>query len=267
MERLDSQLLLGHVLGRDRAWLMAHPEKHLTPTETNDFSALCARRLEGIPVAYLLGTWGFYGLTLQVTPAVLIPRPETELVVDWGLELRADFLPGGESVQIIDLGTGSGAIALAVKSRWAQAEVTGIDASQAALEVATRNAATLGLDIHFRHGDWWSAVRGQRFGLALANPPYIASGDRHLRALEHEPESALTPGGDGLDAIRDIVAGAPEHLLPGSWLLLEHGWDQADAVQALLSDYRFDKITTRQDLGGQERCTGARWGTAPQSTH
>jgi len=189
---------------------------------------------------------------------VLVPRPETELLVEWALEC----LPAEAAVDVIDLGTGSGAIALALQRERPLARVHASDASADALAVARGNAQRLGLAVQFVHGDWWAPLQGRRFALAVSNPPYIAGDDPHLPALVHEPRGALTPEGDGLDALRRVVRDAPAHLLPGAWLLLEHGHDQADAVQALLHAAGFEAPQTRADLAGLPRCTGARWPTA-----
>lgn len=258
LDRLDAQLLLAHLLQRDRTWLIAHDDDRLAPSTAAAFADGCRRRAAGEPLAYVLGERGFHGLTLQVTPAVLDPRPDTETLVDWALEL----LPRGAGLRprVIDLGTGSGAIALAVAKRCTTAQVVATDLSRDALAVARGNARRLGLPLSCAEGSWWQAVAADaRFDLALANPPYIAGDDPHLQALRHEPLLALTPGGDGLNALRQIVAGAPAHLTPGGWLLLEHGWDQAAAVAALLGDAGFERIETRHDLGQRPRCTGGRW--------
>jgi len=256
LDRLDAQLLLAHVLARPRSWLLAHDDAPLDDLQRGAWQALLARRLAGEPVAYLIGAKEFHGLALRVDANVLVPRPETELLVDWAIE-RLEAMSSPER-RVIDLGTGSGAIALAVKHAVPSARVVASDVDPAALQVAQTNAKRLGLDIGWHLGSWWSCFAGERFGLVLSNPPYIAGGDPHLAALHHEPTLALTPGGDGLGALRAIVAGAPEHLEPGGWLLLEHGHDQADAVQALLRAHDFAAIETRRDLGGQPRCTGAR---------
>jgi release factor glutamine methyltransferase len=253
LDRLDAQLLLAHVLARPRPWLLAHDDAALDAGQGGAFGALLARRAAGEPVAYLLGEKAFHGLVLRVDANVLVPRPDTEALVDWAIELLA----GMTSARVVDLGTGSGAIALAVKRACPSASVLATDISAAALAVARANAAGLGLDIAMRQGAWWHAVEGQHFDLILSNPPYIAGGDSHLAALQHEPTLALTPGGDGLDALREIVAGARERLAPGGRILLEHGYDQADAVQTLLRGQGFVGIETRRDLGGQPRCTGA----------
>lgn len=257
LDRLDAQWLLGHLLARDSAWLLAHGDDPLPADKAAAYADLWRRRAAGEPLAYLVGTVGFHGLTLQVTPAVLVPRPDTETLVDWAL----DLLPmlGAGRPQVLDLGTGSGAIALAVAHRHPAADVTATDLSPAALAVAQGNAQALGLRLHWAQGGWWQALPADaRFDLVLSNPPYIAGGDPHLAALQHEPLLALSPGGDGLDALRAIITGAPAHLVPGGWLLLEHGWDQACAVAALLADAGFDAIGHRHDLGGHPRCTGGR---------
>lgn len=254
VDRLDTQLLLAHRLGRSRAWLLAHDEDLLDAATAERFTADLARRAAGVPFAYLVGEREFHGLMLRVTPDVLVPRPDTEVLVDWALAL----LPAGAPARVADLGTGSGAIALAVKNGRPHAAVTATDRSAAALAVAADNAHRLGLDIEFVHGAWWQPLAGRRFDLVLSNPPYIAGADPHLAALAHEPRGALTPEGDGLDALRAIVVGAAAHLEPGAWLLLEHGYDQAEDVQALLAAAGFGEIATRHDLGGQARCTGGR---------
>jgi release factor glutamine methyltransferase len=258
LDRLDAQLLLGHVLGRPRTWLIAHDEDPLGEAEAAAYGNLCRRRADGEPLAYLVGEREFHGLALQVDAAVLVPRPETEVLVDWALELLAGELAANPAPQVVDLGTGSGAIALAVKHRHPAAVLTATDLSEPALAVARRNAERLALDVDFHDGAWWAPLPGRRFDLALSNPPYIAGGDPHLAALRHEPTLALTPGGDGLDSIRAIVAGAGAHLRAGGWLLIEHGWDQPEAVAALLQTHGFEAVATRGDLAGHGRCTGGR---------
>ncbi len=258
IERFDAQLLLGHVLGRDRAWLLAHDDAALLGKDAARFEALVARRHRGEPVAYLVGEKEFHGLALQVDARVLVPRPDTEVLVDWAIELLRGALAGTAAPAVVDLGTGSGAIALAVKQACAGAAVTATDASPDALTVARGNAQRLGLGVEFLSGSWWQPLAGRRFHLALSNPPYIAEGDRHLDALTAEPRSALTSGPDGLEALREIVGSAADHLAPGGWLLLEHGFDQSDAVQALLAAAGFEAVGSRRDLGGQVRCTGGR---------
>lgn len=252
--RLDAQVLAAHRLGRDRTWLIAHGEATVEPALARRLAEDFAQRADGVPLAYLVGTREFHGLALAVTPDVLDPRPDTETLVDWALELAP---PSGRAV---DLGTGSGAIALALQHARPSLEVWATDRSARALEVARGNAAALGLPVRFAEGDWWSALPlDLRFALVLSNPPYIAAGDPHLPTLRHEPAEALSPGGDGLDAIRAIVAGAPARLCPGAWLLLEHGFDQADQVRELLRARGFTQPRTRHDLAGRPRCTGACW--------
>ena len=263
IDRLDAQMIVGAQLAQQRAWLIAHDDALLSASQADAARAAFQRRAAGEPVAYLLGEKEFHGLRLEVDANVLVPRPDTEVLVDWALELLAArlLLPASSDRPapcVIDLGTGSGAIALAVKHDCPRAHVMATDASADALAVARRNADRLGLDVGFAHGSWWSATRSDaRFDLILSNPPYIAGGDAHLAALAHEPLLALTPGGDGLDALREIVGGAAAHLAPGGRLLLEHGYDQADAVAALLRRQGFAAIETRLDLAGQPRCTGA----------
>jgi release factor glutamine methyltransferase len=253
--RLDAQLLLSHLLARPRAWLLAHDDQTLEAGQALALPGLLARRAAGEPLAYIVGAVDFRGLRLDVSPAVLVPRPETELLVEWALEC----LTAAPAQTLIDLGTGSGAIAMAVKHARPQAAVCASDASLQALALARTNAVRLGLDVEFLAGDWWTPVAGRRFGVALSNPPYVAVGDSHLAALRHEPQQALTSGEDGMDALRRIVGGAPAQLWPGAWLLLEHGHDQAAAVQALLVAAGFGAPQTRHDLAGLPRCTGAAW--------
>jgi release factor glutamine methyltransferase len=260
---LDAQLLLARALATTRTTLIAHDERLLTAGEDARWSAWLERRLAGEPLAYLLGEKEFHGLRLEVGAGVLVPRPETELLVDWAAERvpspsPRDGLAVDAPMRIADLGTGSGAIALALKQLRPRAEVLGSDASAAALAVARRNAARLGLAIEWIESSWWDGLQGRRFDVVVANPPYIAAGDPHLHALRHEPIVALTPGGDGLDALRTIIAGAPTRLDAGGWLLLEHGFDQAVAVRDLLRAAGFASLETRRDLSGLERATGGR---------
>ena len=256
LDRLDAQLLLGHQLQRDRAWLIAHDDAELDAPGAALFTQACQRRADGEPLAYLTGERGFHGLNLRVTPDVLVPRPDTETLVDWALDLLR-LRPPAPPPRVLDLGTGSGAVALAVAHSHPPAQLTATDLSPAALAVAQANAQRLGLAVDFKRGGWWQALPGAvRFDLVLSNPPYIAGDDPHLPALRHEPALALTPGGDGLGALREIIAGAPAHLAPGGWLLLEHGWDQATAVAALLRSAGFERVATRFDLEGRPRCTG-----------
>lgn len=255
VERLDAQWLLEHLLQRTRSWLLAHDDEALPAEAAAAWPALLARRAAGEPLAYVVGEREFCGLRLRVNPAVLVPRPETELLVHWALEL----LPLAPAPRLVDLGTGSGAIAIALWRSLPGIEIWATDASAAALDTARANAVRHGAVLRFGLGSWWQAVPAQRFSLVVSNPPYIAEGDPHLAALGHEPQQALTSGADGLDAIREIVAGAPGHLLPGGWLLLEHGHDQASTIAALLGSHGFVAVKTRADLAGLPRCTGARW--------
>ncbi|RYG14547.1 MAG: peptide chain release factor N(5)-glutamine methyltransferase [Burkholderiales bacterium] len=254
VDRLDSQLLLLHTLRKpaaNRAWLLAHDGDAIDAPHWQDYAALCRRRLTGEPVAYLTGRKEFYGLDLQVDARVLVPRPDTETLVEWALEV----IGGIRQPRVLDLGTGSGAIALAIKQQRPDADVHAVEASAGALEVAQGNARALNLDVSFRQGSWFEGVSGHYHAI-VSNPPYVAAGDPHLAALAHEPASALASGPDGLDDIRQIVHAAPRHLHPQGWLLLEHGFDQAAAVRALLAA-GLAGATSRTDLAGIERCSGA----------
>jgi release factor glutamine methyltransferase len=255
LARLDAQLLLLHALGRaseDRGWLLAHDDDVLAPAQQEAFLGLARRRAAGEPAAYLLGHKEFFGLPLQVDARVLVPRPDTEVLVEWALEL----LDGRAAPRVVDLGTGSGAIALALQSARPDAQVEAVDRSAAALEVASANARRLGLPVRLRAAHWLQGAG--RYDLVVSNPPYVAAADPHLAALRHEPGEALVAGEDGLDELRAIIAAAPAHLLPGGWLLLEHGWDQGPSVRDLLAANGFVQVATRRDLGGQERCSGGR---------
>lgn len=338
LERLDARALVAHALARPPAWVVAHGEAPLDATAEAVFRSALARRADGVPFAQIAGVREFRGLAFEVTPDVLVPRPETELLVDWALEIlppgpdRAGGLSAGRPdaratsgrfadgaarsgpptaaaarpgacgvagdagavaggaardplrrkvevarsqpssprllastagpARVIDLGTGSGAIAVALAAaaaaRGTPIEAVAVDASAAALAVARRNAARHGVRLDARLGDWWAPVAGERFDLAVANPPYIAEGDPHLPALRHEPTSALVGGSDGLRDLAAIVAGAAAPLVPGAWLLLEHGHDQAEAVRALLRQAGFTAVETRRDLAGHPRATGGR---------
>ena len=253
--RLDAQLLVAAALGRARTWVLAHPEHRLGCAERERFDTLCARRALGEPLAYLLGEKEFHGLVLGVDRRVLVPRPETELLVEWALERLVE---GPAQPCVADLGTGSGAIALAIAHARPDVRVCAVDLSADALACARDNGRRLGIAIEWLHGDWWSPLDGRRFDVVVGNPPYVAADDRHLAALTHEPQLALTPGGDGLSALRAIAAGAPAHLAPGGWLLLEHGHDQANAVRALLQACGLSEVATRADLARLSRCSGGR---------
>jgi release factor glutamine methyltransferase len=264
LARIDAQLLLLHALGKshsDRAWLLAHDNDVLDGDVTRQFEALAERRAAGEPLAYLVGYKEFFGLNLLVDPRVLIPRPDTETLVNWSLAvLQNDAMPAEATV--LDLGTGSGAIALALahqlKAAGRPARITAADASTDALAVARQNAARLRLDVALIESSWFESVSGH-FHLIASNPPYVADADPHLVALKHEPLEALTAGPDGLDDIRQIIAEAPAHLHPGGWLLLEHGFDQAEPVRELLAQRGFSQVQSRLDLAGIERCSGGQW--------
>ncbi|HEX6708210.1 MAG TPA: peptide chain release factor N(5)-glutamine methyltransferase [Albitalea sp.] len=259
VDRLDAQLLLAQGLGRPRAWLLAHDDHVLTPPQSAAFAAAVERRARGEPLAYIVGEKEFRGLLLAVDDRVLVPRPDTETLVAWALELlNAAPLAPLDAPQVVDLGTGSGAIALAVAQACPRARVCALDASPDALAVARLNGQRLALAVEWLPSHWWDGIGRRRFHLALSNPPYVADDDHHLAALQHEPQMALRAGPDGLDAIRAIVAGAADHLEPGGWLLLEHGHDQSAAVQALLRDAGFEAVQSRHDLAGIARCSGAR---------
>lgn len=255
---LDGQVLLAHVIGQSRAWLVAHRDDPLPRAQADAFFALAKRRREGEPVAHLTGTREFWGLALAVTPDVLIPRPETESLVEIALAKIAPDRP----VRVLDLGTGSGAIALALAHERPRAIVLAVDRSTAALEVARGNAQRLGLsNVEFVASDWYAAAGGERFDVIVSNPPYIEAGDPHLREgdVRFEPVTALTPGGDGLDALRTIISGAPARLAAGGWLFVEHGYDQRIAVATLLATAGFTNLVASRDLAGHWRVAGGQW--------
>jgi release factor glutamine methyltransferase len=278
LERLDAQLLLLQAIGRpemDRAWLLAHDADPLEPARQDTFLRLCRRRAAGEPLAYIAGYKEFFGLRLAVDKRVLVPRPDTETLVEWALAvipgltrdpwLEREDAPSwiadqvrNDSPLVLDLGIGSGAIALAIKKHRPAARVEGVDASAGALEVAGANALALGLDVTLRLGSWLDATDA-RYDLIVSNPPYVAEGDQHLAALMHEPLAALAAGPDGLDDIRAIIGQAPSHLVRGGWLLLEHGWDQAEAVRGLLAAAGFGRVASQRDIQGIERCSGGQW--------
>jgi len=255
--RREATLLLRHALDVPDAWLIAHRDDAIDVAQAEAFRNLIERRARGEPVAYLTGTRGFHDIELQVAPGVLIPRPETELLV----ELALQRIPADADCNVADLGTGSGAIALAIARARPQARVVATDASGAALDIARGNAERLRLgNVEFRQGDWYAGLAGEPFDVIVSNPPYIAEGDPHLREgdLRFEPAAALASGADGLDAIRVIVRGAREHLRNGGWLLLEHGFDQGADVRDLLLDHGLAEVFTQNDLEGRERVTGGR---------
>lgn len=250
LEAREARLLLARATGFSEASVLAHPERELPAEAEAAFRDFAARRALGEPIAYILGEKEFYGLPLAVNPAVLIPRPETELLVERALALRP--------ASVLDLGTGSGAVALAIKRQLASARVVAVERSAAALAVAQRNAMKLGLEVDFHHGPWFAPVAGERFDLIVSNPPYVAAGDLHLLQgdLRFEPRTALVSGADGLEAIREIAAGAAAHLNPGGWLLLEHGMGQDEEVRKLLRKQGLEGIESWPDLAGIARVTG-----------
>jgi release factor glutamine methyltransferase len=260
LPRLDAQVLLLHALGRaphDRAWLLAHSDDPLDASVQSTFVSYAQRRLNTEPVAYITGQKEFFGLTLHVDHRVLDPRADTETLVEWAMSCLADI----PTPDVVDLGTGSGAIALALKHARPDAHVCAVDTSADALAVASANAERLALPVEFHLGSWLAPMQGRTFDAIVSNPPYVASHDDHLAALKHEPLSALASGHDGLDDIRTIVREAMQHLKPNGWLLLEHGFDQAHAVQTLLSNQGFVNVQSRPDLAGILRCTGGQWST------
>ncbi|MEO7400792.1 MAG: peptide chain release factor N(5)-glutamine methyltransferase, partial [Polaromonas sp.] len=252
----------------DRAWLLAHDDDELSNEVAERFRQLSLRRAGGEPLAYIVGSKAFFGLELQVDARVLVPRPDTETLVQWSLDLL--LAPGMPALpEVLDLGTGSGAIALAIahglQKAGREARILAVDASTDALAVARDNATRLGLKVDFLESQWLARVGVQaagRFKLIVSNPPYIADADPHLAALAHEPLQALTAGADGLDDIRKIIAQAGAHLQLGGWLLLEHGYDQAARVRELLAQANFSQIQSRLDLAGVERCSGGQWAPA-----
>jgi release factor glutamine methyltransferase len=253
--RAEAELLLAHCLQKPRSWLYAHADDEVDADGEATFAALRSRRITGEPVAQLLGRRDFWSLPLAVTPDTLIPRPDTERLV----ELALERLPLSETRRVLDLGTGTGAIALAIASERPRARVVAVDASEPALAVARANthASGLGARVSLLAGDWFAPVVGEVFDLVASNPPYIADDDPHLSQgdLRFEPRSALAAGADGLDDLRRIVASAPAHLVPGGWLLVEHGWEQGAAVRALFAAAGFTAIETARDIEERERIT------------
>ncbi|WP_292044117.1 peptide chain release factor N(5)-glutamine methyltransferase [Massilia sp. UBA6681] len=254
LEPLENRILLCHALGVSRVGLITQSERALTSAEAAHLDALVQRRLAGEPIAYIVGEREFFGLPFRVGPGVLIPRPDTELIVELSLERLP---PRG---RLLDMGTGSGAIAVACAHSRRDASVTALDLSEEALAIARANAAANGAQVRFLRSDWFAAIGEERFELIASNPPYIAAGDAHLSQgdLRFEPVGALTDHADGLTALLNIVDGAPDHLVPGGWLLLEHGYDQAEAVRALLAARGFLEVQSWRDLAGIERVSGGR---------
>ncbi|WP_225775276.1 peptide chain release factor N(5)-glutamine methyltransferase [Pseudomonas sp. Marseille-Q5115] len=251
--RLDIELLLAAALGKTRSYLRTWPERIVGTEAAQVFASYLERRRQGEPVAYILGQQGFWSLDLEVAPHTLIPRPETELLV----ELALQCLPAGQG-RALDLGTGTGAIALALGRERSGWHMVAVDRVPEAVALAERNRARLGLaNVSVRASHWFSALEGERFDLIVSNPPYICSEDPHLSAgdVRFEPSSALVSGRDGLDDIRHIIANAPSHLVSAGWLLLEHGYDQAPRVRELMAQQGFEQVESREDLGGHERVT------------
>ncbi len=244
-----------HALGRpqsDRAWLITHDDEQLSEPLALAFHSFCQRRLNGEPVAYIVGSKPFFGLDLQVDKRVLVPRPDTETLVEWALTFD-------QTKTVLDMGTGSGAIALALKSVRPDWQVTALDASADALAVAQLNAKRLNLKVNFLQSSWFDALKDSKFNIIVSNPPYVVEGDWHMAALAHEPKQALTSGADGLDDIHHIITQAPQFLTSEGWLLLEHGYDQAAAVRELLVQRGFKQVQSKLDLAGIERCTGGQF--------
>lgn len=268
LERRDAQLLVLFALGRlspggtgaARAWLLSHDSDTLDANSQSRFDAALQRRRSGEPFAHITGHQEFFGLDFEVDARVLVPRPDTETLVEWAL----DLLQKDSYTKVIDLGTGSGAIALALKYHRPKAQIKALDFSEEALQVAKNNASRLGLDVDFLQGSWLHAVH-EIFDLIVSNPPYIAHQDAHLENLRHEPPQALASGTDGLDDLRTITQQAPSALTPGGWLLLEHGYDQALAVRELLQEAGFSSVQSRRDLAGIERCSAGQWVTTSPS--
>ena len=254
--RREAQVLLGFALGVTRAWVTTHPDQVADSEAAARFRSLVVLRVSGHPVAYLVGVKEFYGLPLRVTPDVLIPRPETEELVEAALER----LPRDEARKVLDLGTGSGCIAVAIARQRPAAQVTAVDSSSPALALARENAAALDVEVEFLASDWFAALGGRRFDLIVANPPYVAADDPHLRRgdLRFEPRPALAAGADGLAELRRIVGAAPKHLRPRGWLLLEHGYNQAEACRDLLHNAGFGELVFRADIAGLPRIAGGR---------
>lgn len=254
LDPLENRILLCHALGLTRVGLITQSERVIDGAEAQALEQLVRRRQQGEPIAYIVGKREFFGLDFRVTDAVLIPRPDTELLV----ELALERLP--QQGRALDMGTGSGAIAVALAHTRPDASVSALDVSEAALAVARANAAANGAAVRFLHSDWYGALEGDVFDLIASNPPYIAAGDRHLAQgdLRFEPAGALTDHADGLAALRIIIAGAARHLAPHGWLLLEHGYDQAASVRQLLSEQGYSEVQSWRDLAGIERASGGR---------
>ena len=256
VDRLDAQLLLLFALGKPaeaRAWLLAHDDDAVPVQIVALFRSFSLRRIAGEPLAYIVGYKEFFGLLFAVDARVLVPRPDTETLVQWALDAASNM----DTPEILDLGTGSGAVGIAI-AHSLKTHITATDFSEAALAVASHNAKQLGIDVQFIRSNWFDNVNGH-YHVIVSNPPYISNKDPHLSALTHEPLNALIAGLDGLDDIRRIVEQAPQYLQPGGWLLMEHGYDQARAVFKLLTQRGFNQVQSRSDLAGISRCSGGRW--------
>lgn len=254
---LDAELLLCHCLGKDRAYLYTWPERDIEPAQEQQFRDLIDRRERGEPIAYLLGQREFWSFTLAVDNSTLIPRPDTERLIEVALEL-----PIGNSAAVLDLGTGTGAIALALATERPQWTVLGVDIADAAIALAQRNAHALAIDtVRFFQSDWFATIPAQQFDLIVSNPPYIDAADPHLAQgdVRFEPQRALVAANHGMAALAAITASAQPYLKSGAWLLFEHGFEQGPALRTLLSQHGFDSISSWNDLGGRERVTGGRW--------
>lgn len=265
LARIDAQVLLLFTLQRresDRAWLVAHDRDPISHAQWKQYQELVQRRVAGVPTAYLTGRKEFYQLEFLVDARVLIPRPETELLVDWVLQT-----PGFSSdTRVLDMGTGCGAVALALKSARPRWRVDGIDISRDAILVAQANCVRLGRDVRLRQSSWYDSIdMRKRYHLIVSNPPYVAEGDAHLQALRYEPQQALVAGPDGLSALRIIVAGAQKHLRPGGMLIVEHGYDQGPAVKTLMQEAGFSAVSQRRDIAGIVRCTAGQLPAPPQA--
>lgn len=264
IDRLDARLLMQGICGMPHTQIIAEPQTPIAASDWQILLRLLERRAHGEPLAYLLGETEFRGRRFKVTPDVLIPRPETEELVDLARQKLVEMTPQPPSpsppLRCVDLGTGSGIIAVSLKLEHPAAQLHAVDLSLAALAVARQNAQRLGADICFHLGNWLSPLAGQYFDLIVANPPYIAGNDPHLQGdgLPHEPQMALTDGGDGLQCIRTIISAAPRHLKPGGWLLFEHGHDQGEAARALLATSGLSSVFTLPDLAGSERISGGK---------
>ena len=258
---LEARMLAERALGKPRAWLIAHADEIADAAAEKAFAAMAERRRHGEPIAYILDEREFYGLDFAVAPAVLIPRPETELLV----ELALERLPANAAARVLDLGTGSGAIAVTLAKQRPQARLTAVDVDYAALTLARANAKRHGVSVRFFCGDWFGALAGERFDLIVSNPPYVAHEDPHLALgdVRFEPQRALLGGADGLDCIRAIVAQAQAHLLPGAWLLFEHGYDQAPPCRALLEARGYAEVQSWPDLAGVPRVSGGKAAAGP----